>query len=155
MNSDQERDFHLHQCEQCFQNAWTIINIIIDEQQKHDCLNYSNKLISPAFQFLLIEYSKPYTKSIGIYKKNYILSDEFIPSEYVDLHKKIITSRNQKHAHHDLTVLEAECIEGYDNMYIMNKSFPTEFLSQINSIKNLIEKSIDNMHKQFKKEAEQ
>lgn len=104
MNKEQEQNFHINQCEQCFQNAWGIIsNILVENEKIKKIPNYKNALISPAFRFALIEYAKPYTTSKGTYKR-YKLDDTHVPAEYMELHKTIINSRHQKQAHHDICV---------------------------------------------------
>lgn len=149
MNDIEEGKFHINQCESCFQNSWKIISNIIELQDNNSTNpDYENPLISPAFRFALIEYAKPYTTSIGNHKR-YILSDTHIPRQYLELHTKIILSRNQKHAHQDLTVLDANPVDDYQYMYIMNNNVPSELISQIQCIKSLLEMTIKNMHMQY------
>jgi hypothetical protein len=149
MDIEQEKNFHLNQCEQCFQNAWTIIIDIIEVQisiSKNP--SYKNKLISPAFRFALIEYDKSYTQSRGKHGR-YILPETHVPPQFYELHQKIIDSRHQKHAHHDLNVLDADPVDSYKHIYIMSNHVPTELISEIQSIKTLLEMSINNMHEEY------
>ena len=66
-----------------------------------------NPLISPAFRFALVEYASPFTRSDGQLEK-YTLDDKYVPPEYLDLHKRIVTARHTVHAHSDLTIMSAQ-----------------------------------------------
>ena len=66
-----------------------------------------NPLIPPAFRFALVEYASPFTASEGQNKK-YILDHKYVPPEYLDLHKRILSARHKVHAHSDLTIMNAQ-----------------------------------------------
>jgi len=66
-----------------------------------------NPLIPPAFRFALVEYASPFTDSDGQLKK-YKLDQKYVPREYLDLHKRIVSARHQVHAHADLKIMKAE-----------------------------------------------
>ena len=98
--TEQEEDFiHFSACITWLNKAWRLL-LAIREQS-------DNPLIGPAFRFALIEYSKPYKLSCGTLKKRK-LDTEFIPPNLLALHKQIVDSRDQVHAHSDLTLMEAK-----------------------------------------------
>ena len=66
-----------------------------------------NPLIPPAFQFALVEYASAFTRSDGQHKK-YMLDVRYVPPQYLDLHKRIVTARHKVHAHTDLTIRNAK-----------------------------------------------
>jgi hypothetical protein len=149
MNEHEEENFHLYQCERCLQEALAIIEVILEEQDKTKGNSSKNikKLISAAFQFSLIEYSKPFNRSKGEHhtpKHHKLMADEYIHPDDMELHNEIIRTRNQELAHHDLTVFSAKCIDG---QYLINIKSPIELIGQIDLIKKLIERIIDNIHK--------
>lgn len=122
-----------------------------------------HSLVGPAFQFALIEYSKPYTNSYGSElnskgkpKHKFSLSDEFIPERFKKLHKQIVTARNQILAHDDFTVKEAtlhvsESYQGKLVGTVQNFVDGTEKLSQIDEIIMMIEETLDNIYPEIKR----
>src|SRR5512143_1120676 len=90
---------HFAVCMQRLNSAWSTLNRIKASSD--------NELISPAFRYALVEYSAPYTNSFGP-NKRHTLNDSYVPSEYLELHKRILDARHTIHAHADLTVLEAK-----------------------------------------------
>ena len=114
--------------------------------------------MGPAFQFALVEYSKPYRNSRGTGGKGvkYKLEDVHIPTKHRELHKRILAARDQIHAHSDLTVNEAK-------LYVVNTASGkyasrvqkairgTEELSNIDSIIELIEQTLDSMYIEVKR----
>jgi hypothetical protein len=134
-------------------NAWLIL------QEIKKCKGSS--LLGSAFQFALIEYSKPYKVSIGTVLNSkgkptsYKLDESYIPDEYIELHKRILDARDQFHAHSDLTVREARLwVKNSPNGKIsgttQNKIVGTEELSNIDKIIDLIEKTLTSMYDQAK-----
>jgi hypothetical protein len=121
-----------------------------------------SSLVGPAFQFALVEYSKPYRNSRGTVGKgaNYKLGDIHIPAKHLELHKRILAARDQTHAHSDLTVKEAKLrvvktVSGKYASRVQNAIRGTEELSNIESIIELIEQSLDSMYIEAKRlEAE-
>lgn len=99
MTRQEEQYIHFVSCINNLNEAWRILQII---KQSND-----NPLIGPAFQFALIEYSKPYFESRGVVKTNHRLGLKHIPTRYHGLHNEILTARKQLHAHSDLTVQDA------------------------------------------------
>lgn len=152
MTGKEEQYIHFVSCIQNLNEALRILKII--KQQS------GNPLIGPAFEFALIEYSKPYTKSRGNLKYYHSLGVEDIPQEYHKLHKEILDARDQIHAHSDLTVEDATIyvVEGNHRKYAgISKNIidGTEKLKRIDDIIDLIEKTLDSMYvraKQLKAE---
>ena len=62
-----------------------------------------NPLIPSAFRFALVEYASGFTRSDGTHKK-YVLDEQFVPSQHLTLHRRIINARHQVHAHTDLKI---------------------------------------------------
>ena len=107
-------------------------------------------MIVPAFRFALIEYSKAYKLSHGATQK-FNLDKSCIPSELHALHERIIGSRDQVHAHTDLTVMNAKLyvheFKGQRYTTIPQKHITGgEELPNIDEIIRLIEATLNNMY---------
>ena len=147
MNLQEEEYAHLVSCISSLNEAWNVLHNIKK--------NHGNSLVNPAFQFALVEYSKPYKNSFGEVKRTHKLGNEHIPLKHLNLHNKIINARDQIHAHSDLTVDEAK-------VYVTNTSYgkhvgisknvihDTEMIGEIDTIIELIEQSLDSMYKKVK-----
>ncbi len=98
MNHQEEQYVHFVSCIDNLNYAWGILHEI------KGCND--NPLLGPAFQFALIEYSKPYKYSLGDVEKHK-LDETRIPENHSELHKKILEARDKILAHADLTVKEA------------------------------------------------
>lgn len=146
MTEQEEQFVHFVSCITWLNNAWRLLNMI------H--VQFENPLIGPAFRFALIEYCKPYKLSCGVNRK-FKLGTSFIPKEYLPLHEQIISSRDQIHAHSDLTVMDAklDVHEFMGQRYTLipqNNIHGTEELSNLQEIVTLIEATLDNMYAQEK-----
>ena len=146
MTEQEEHFVHFVSCITWLNNAWRLLNTIHTQPE--------NPLIEPAFRFALVEYCKPYKLSHGINKK-FKLDTTFIPIERLPLHKRIITSRDQIHAHSDLTVMDAKLnvLEFMGHRYTsipQNNIYATEELPNLQEIVALIEATLDNMYIQEK-----
>jgi hypothetical protein len=113
--------------------------------------NPNSPLVSPAFRFAIIEYSKPYKNSEGN-EKRHRLDQSCIPQEHLALHKRLVDSRDQIHAHSDLTVLEATAFadQSEKSQYggvISNVITGLEELVNTDRIIQLIEGTLDNMYR--------
>ena len=147
MNLQEEEYVHLVSCTGNLNEAWQILHNVKN--------NRGNPLVNSAFQFALIEYSKPYKKSYGEVKRIYKLENEHVPPQYLDLHNKIINARDQVHAHSDLTVDDAKVYVTntfYGKHVSIGKNiiYDTEMIEVIDSIIDLIEQSLDSMYKKIK-----
>jgi hypothetical protein len=139
--TEEERYIHFVSCIGHLNKAWGILQ---DIKQ-----NKGNRLVGPAFQFALIEYSKPYVESRGIVKAHR-LGIKHVPSQYRTLHKEILTERKTIHAHSDLTVDDAKVYVANTKYgkyvgIVRNIVYDTEKLTKINDIIDLIEKSLASM----------
>lgn len=139
----QEKYLHFTSCIENLNNAWRILKEI-KRSDKH-------ALLGPAFQFALIEYSKPYKLSYVNDTESHQLDTKYVPSEHLDLHERIVDARDQIHAHSDLTVREAklyvtEAKQGKIATQVRNKIYGTEELSNIDEIIDLIEGTLDRMY---------
>jgi hypothetical protein len=114
-------------------------------------------LINSAFQFALIEYCKPYTRSDGRAldsngkEAKYKLGTNYIPPDCLSLHKRILNARNKIHAHKDLTLMEARVIlskthEGQAASIFQNFIHGSEELRNIDSIIDLIHRTLVKMN---------
>jgi hypothetical protein len=141
--TDQEKEFvHFVSCIESLNNAWRLINVIKAERD--------NPLVGPAFRYALIEYSKPYRESRGSGRKRG-LDTSCIPADMLALHKRLTDSRNQVHAHSDLTVMDAKLyvheVQGQRFTGIVQSRITgVEELSNIEEIQELIESTLDNMY---------
>ena len=154
MNPEHETYIHLTSCVENFNNAWRLLKEIKSTKQ-------ISFIINAAFQFALIEYSKPYKNSIGNSVNNkgkkiqYKLLTEFIPDEHKDLHKRIINNRDQFYAHNDLTIKDAKLIVSkvlhMKNIGILqNYINGSEELKNIDLIIDLIEKTLETIYIKLK-----
>ncbi|MEP6947611.1 MAG: hypothetical protein ABJA02_16950, partial [Acidobacteriota bacterium] len=93
----EERFIHFVSCIEDLNDAWWILKQI--KRRKKNSLAYT------AFQFALIEYSKPYKISYGKVKNRHKgLSIDYVPLEHISLHNRIISLRDSFVAHSDLTI---------------------------------------------------
>jgi hypothetical protein len=141
MTPQEERYVHFVSSIDNLHKAWHILQEIREYK--------GSPLVGPAFQFALVEYSKPYRNSRGTVGKGVKnkLEDVHIPAKHRELHKRILAARDQIHAHSDLTVKEAK-------LYVVNTASGkyasrvqkairgTEELSNIDSIIELIEQTV-------------
>jgi hypothetical protein len=154
MTEQEEKYVHFVSCINDLNNAWRLLQEIK--------LCKGNPLVSAAFQFALIEYSKPFKVSFGTVSNprgkpiTHKLGESHIPIKYIDLHKRIIDARDKIHAHSDLTVMEAKLYvknspHGKIVGAVQNKIYGTEELSNIDAIIDLIEQSLDSMYVEVKR----
>lgn len=146
MTEQEEQFVHFVACITWLNNVWRLLKMIHTQ--------FDNPLIGPAFRFALVEYCKPYKQSHGINKK-FKLDTSFIPKERLPLHERIISSRDQIHAHSDLTVMDAKLHvhEFMGQRYTLipqNIIRGTEELPNLLEIVALIEATLDNMCTQEK-----
>jgi hypothetical protein len=130
-------------------SAWRILQEIKRSQ--------NNSLVGPAFQFALIEYSKPYRTSYGVALNAkgkplvHKLDGSHVPAMHLDLHNRLLTARDKIHAHSDLTVMEAKLYvartsEGQRASIVQNVIYGWEEVSNIDLIIDLIEQTLDSMY---------
>ena len=146
MTEQEEHFVHFVSCITWLNNAWRLLSKIYTQPE--------NPLIGPAFRFALVEYCKPYKLSYGINNK-FKLDTLLIPKEHLPLHDRIINSRDQIHAHSDLTVMDAKLHvhEFMGQRYTLipkNKIYGTEELPNLQEIVALIEATLANMYIQVK-----
>lgn len=148
MTEQQEDYLHFLVCIDRLNNAWATLNAVKAAK--------GTPLIGPAFRYALIEYSTPYTRSDGPIKKHRTLKTTWIPSEFLELHNRILNSRNTIHAHSDLTVLEAKLhVDRLDNTQyvtvVQNMIHGLEEFGNLEDIICLLEGTLDNMY--FERDA--
>jgi hypothetical protein len=149
LTQDQENEkfIHLRACIRTLNNAWRILQELRDGNAEL-C---SATLVGAAFQFALVEYSKPYLKSRGEEVPNHVLDERFIPSHHLGLHQRIVEARNQIHAHSDITVMGAKLYvknapSGKIVGSVQNIIHGTEEYPNLEAIIELIEQTLDNMY---------
>lgn len=141
--TDQEEEFvHFVSCIASLNNAWRLINRIKAES--------GNPLVGPAFRYALVEYSKPYRESRSRRRKRR-LDTSCIPTDMLALHERITNSRDQAHAHSDLTIMDAKLyvheVQGQRFAGIVQNIITgVEELPNIEEIQKLIEGTLDNMY---------
>lgn len=146
MTEQEEHFVHFVSCITWLNNAWRLLSKIHTQPE--------NPLIGPAFRFALVEYCKPYNLSYGI-NNRFKLDTLLNPKEHLPLHDRIINSRDQIHAHSDLTVMDAklhvhEIMGQRYTLITQNKIYGTEELPNLQEIVALIEATLDNMYIQVK-----
>jgi hypothetical protein len=105
-------------------------------------------------RFALVEYCKPYNLSRGV-NRQFKLDTSLIPKALLPLHERIVTSRDQVHAHSDLTVMQAKLHvhESMGQRYTLiaqNIITGVEELPNLQEVLALIEATLDNMYVQEK-----
>lgn len=164
MTYEEERFVHFVSCIKNLNNAWIIMQGIKSQKD-------SSIIVGAAFQFALIEYSKPYKRSKGTvinpkpnckgklvpyeYKLDFNDYKRYIPEHYHNLHERIIKDRDKIHAHSDLTVMEAKLYvtnTPHENIVsiLQNTIYGTEEISNIDTIIDLIEKTLVTMYEKEK-----
>jgi len=150
MSKQEEEYIHLVSSSGALNNSR---KILLEIKRQKD-----NPLLGPAFQFALVEYSKPYTISYGAEldkkgnpKYKFILTDKFISDEFKDLHNQILTDRKKMHAHDDLSIKDAKVLVSKTRSdkfvgIIQNKIYPIEKITKIDEIIQMIEMSLDKMY---------
>jgi hypothetical protein len=138
VTQQEEQYIHLVSCGESFNDARHTLQEIKQSR--------SHPLIGAAFQFAVIQYSKPYLNSRGIAGKHK-LDDRYIPPMHRDLHNRLIATRNQILAHADLTVMEAklhvaDISSGQRAFIVQNVIHGTMELSNIDSIIDLVKQTL-------------
>lgn len=142
--TDQEEEFvHFVSCIESLNKAWRLINVIKGE--------IGNPLVSAAFQYVLIEYSKPYRESRSDSGKKRRLDTSCVPQARLALHKRLTDSRDQINAHSDLTVMNArlyvtETQGRRFSSIVQNIITGVEELKNLGEIQLLIEGTLENMY---------
>lgn len=145
MMTKQEEEFiHFVSCIECLNRVWRLISTIKAAQR--------SPLVGFAFRFALVEYSKPYNASRGTVKDKHKLDTSCIPPDLLAVHTRIVNSRDQVHAHSDLTVMKAKLYisetQGKQRFTAIVQNIITgvEELPNIDEIQVLIERTLDNMY---------
>jgi hypothetical protein len=143
MSAEHEEHIHLLTCIDRLNSAWATLKTIENEVK--------NPLIGPAFRYALVEYATAFNNSEGIIQKRRKLKEDCVPLTYLQLHKRILDSRDQVHAHADLTVLESklEIFKVNGKQAVMNgANYITglEELTNILQIIQLIEGTLENLY---------
>lgn len=154
MSEQEEKYIHFANSIDSLNKTWRILKKIKQEE--------GNPLAGFAFQFALIEYSKPYkdsnsaylnTKGKPMYKYN--LGNEFIPQKFLMLHKRILNARDKFHAHLELDIRDTKVYvqsteQGRNILRSQNLIDGTEEMTNIDDIIDLIEKTLDAMYVEAK-----
>jgi hypothetical protein len=143
MTEEHEEFLHFVTCVDRLNSAWITLRDIKTAGE--------SLLVGPAFRFALVQYAMPYTRSDGTIKKGYKLTTTYVPSHLLDLHTRLLDSRNKMHAHADLTTMEAKLYltetQGTPSIIISgNNIHGLEELCNIDEIISLIEGTLLNMY---------
>jgi len=148
---EEEKYIHFENSIESLNNARRILNEI--KRQK------GNVLAGYAFQFALIEYSKPYKGSNSAIRNSkgkpahkYKLGIEYIPQKHLPLHKRILEARDKFHVHTDLDIRDTKVYK--HEKYIgrsQNIIDGTEEMKNIDDIIDLIEQTLDAMYVEVKR----
>lgn len=138
---------HFIQSIQWLNETWKILNDLKN--------NKSNILYVPAFRYAIIAYAKPYKNSRINDAESKRLDDAFVPNEFKEVHKKLIRSRDKRHAHLDINELNLKImpynIEGdFGVSTSMNRINPLDDTPELDEFIKLIEGTVDNMRKRAK-----
>ena len=148
MTEQEEHYVHFVSCINSLNSAWRILREIK--------VTPDSALIGAGFQFAIIEYANPYTISLGTARRHYKLNDTYVLSEHYDLHIRLINTRNQILAHSDLTIMDAklhvaDSSLGQYALIAQNVIHGAMELTNIDSIIDLIEKTLDSMYVEVKR----
>lgn len=143
MTQGHEGFIHFATCMQRLSGAWATLHAV---KAAGD-----SPLVGPAFRFALVEYATPYSRSDGPSNQRYQLPTSYVPSEFLELHQRILAGRNSVHAHADLTVLGAKLYvtetRGAPSVTISSNYIDgLEEMSNIDQIISLIEGTLHNMY---------
>lgn len=108
----------------------------------------NHPLAKAAFAYGVVEYAASFTTSKGKHKK-YWLKEGLVPTNFVDLHQRLLDARNQLLAHHDVRVLEPSVTatkwEGDCLTSLSMKGLDgTEEMGNLDEIIGLVRATIDN-----------
>lgn len=139
-----EEFIHFEICNERLGSAWRTLKAVKE--------NLNNPLAGPAFRFALVEYATPFNMSKGEIKRNHRLPESYVPIEFLQLHRRLMASRDQTHAHADLTVLDAKiALSDFRGERLVsrieNNITGLEEMSNIDEIMRLIVGTQDNMLK--------
>jgi len=142
MTQQEEQYVHFVSCTDSLNSTWRILH----EIKNSEC----HPLIGVAFQFALIEYAKPYLNSIGTTGRHK-LDTKHVPSTHLDLHNRLVATRNQILAHADLTVMEAklhvaQTSLGQRALIAQNIIHGAMEISNIDLIIDLVEQTLESMY---------
>jgi hypothetical protein len=139
----EEKFIHFTTCMRRFNGALRILSAIK--------ANEDHPLAGPAFRFALVEYVAPYTEAVGRIQRGHRLPQRYIPSEFLELHERLVRARHKIHAHSDLTVAEAKLYlkgtKGRPSVEVTGKYVDElEELKNIDHIIEMIEGTLLNMY---------
>ena len=142
MSQQKEAFAHFEICIDHLSNAWRTLNAIKEHA--------GHPLVGPAFHSALIEYCIPYTRGDGIAKPRNCLETHYVPEDFLELHKRILSSRHKVLAHTDLLLLDPKISWSVVNgqrliARVQNNVSGLEELENLDSILKLIKGTLENM----------
>lgn len=143
--SAQEEEEYLHflACMDDFQNAWVILKDI-EAAGEHP-------LVAPAFGYALVQYARPYIAAETVSGHRRILSQQYIPQIFLELHKNLVEERHKIHAHSDLRITKPQIslVSKFSETVLVtigkNHILRFSTLRRIKEVISLIEGTLDNM----------
>lgn len=144
MTGDEERYVHFTHCIEDLNDAWRVLKEI---QQRTE---YGG-VEAAAFRYALVAYARPYTQSKGVSKTNHRLDRGCVPSAHLELHQRLLSARNQIHAHSDLTLRDARVyvrkVRGRKIASQVRSGIdPLEEIKNLDEIVSLVELTLDCMY---------
>lgn len=144
MSAKHEEFIFFQECLTSLNSAWSIVDAL-SSGEAH------KTLASAAFRMALIEYAKPYKKSVGVLMKRHVLPLPSLSDEDRKLHEQIVQLRDTALAHSDLTIKDAKLyvgnIGGVPFPMIISNTGPS--LPSLVAVRGLIERSLDQLYKEL------
>lgn len=144
MSRKQEEFIFFQECLTRLNSAWAIIEAL-DTETSHKTVAWA------AFRMALIEYAKPYKRSVGAHVKRHVLSFPQLSDQDRALHDEILRLRDTVLAHSDISVKDAKLylgtIGGRPFPMIISNTLP--LLPALSEARGLIERSLDQLYKQL------
>ena len=144
LNPNEEAYVHYAECINSLNRAWQILVEL-------RAIGRKTAIHAAAFNFALIEYAKPYTRSDGTFKRGrnaYKLPPPNLSAELLALHQQILVLRDQVLAHTDLTLKEAQVYiashAGRSLVTVLSNILPA--LPDSEDVIKLIEHTLDQMY---------
>ena len=140
-----EEFFHLQQCMEDLNLAWSILKEI---QRKRPRGN----LLVASFRYALVEYSKSFKKSFSSDRtKRFMLDDQWVPKIYFKLHEEILNQRDTFLAHSDIAKRDPHVFFdtiGSSRKLLFSRNYihGLELYPRISEIVLLIEGTLDGLY---------
>ena len=144
MNSEHEDYIHLNDSITSLNKAWKLLVELSNTNEK-------TLITRAAFELAIIEYAKPFKRSRGVSGRMLSLTEPPLRRKDLELHRKLLTLRDQVLAHSDLSIkgpmLHLGSIEGQPLPIITQWNAPN--LPDATTVRVLIETLLDILYNQY------